>query len=266
MDDQEVQAAARFRRDTARHELTVLRDDGLYRHLRARAPEHSFGWFELITWPGALGIRGDMGSYTFSRDTDMFAFFRGSAWQGAPNFQYWEEKADSSDARMGVWEYSEQMLRQHIEEDVAAWAEADLDARLRARAEGLGTVPERLPKGVVSECRTAHAAYMAGLREELDEELLGDYATWCLQDEHDGLAGARQFSYRPDGSPPGEQPFDFDTSEWQVREYTAQYLWCCHAVLLGISLYDRERRADRHRASRRRIRDARRSALGRTRT
>ncbi len=264
MDDPiETQMAARFLRDTARHELTVLRDDGLYRHLRLRA-SRSFAWFELVTWPGALTIRGDMGSYTFSRDPDMFDFFRRSSWQGAPNFQYWDEKVDAAD-RCGVREYSEDELRRHITEDVSAHAEADLDGRLRACAKKLGTIPARLPEDAAAACRAAHADYMDGLREELDGELLGDYPAYCLQDEHDAIAGVRQFSYRLDGAPASEQPFGFDTSDWRLDTYSAQYLWCCHAVLLGIRLYDRARRADRHRATRRRIRDARHHAMGRTR-
>ena len=68
------------------HEMTVLHDDGLYRHLRFTAMHlcndaewrttNGFYWFDLATWPGTLTINGDCGTYTFSRTTDMFEFFR----------------------------------------------------------------------------------------------------------------------------------------------------------------------------------------------
>jgi hypothetical protein len=91
----EKDAAERFPRETAEHAMTVLHDDGLYRHLRFARPKpgSSMYWFDLITWPGSLTIRGDLGeSYTFSRLTDMFEFFRSKS--GGINAHYWSEKLD----------------------------------------------------------------------------------------------------------------------------------------------------------------------------
>lgn len=201
----ETRVAERFKLDTAKHQLAVLHEDGLYRHLRLQQPGTGHHWFDLITWPGALAIKGDMGSYTFSRSSDMLDFFRRSAYNGAPNLSYWEEKLDAADAHSGVRAYSEDLLRQYIADDLTACAEA------------------------------ASAAYMDGLREELDDELLGEYSGWFLGDEGDALAGVRQFSYRPDG----EEPFSFDPTEWVVTEYAWHYMWCCHAIVWGIAAYDR---------------------------
>lgn len=256
--------AERFKRDTAKHELTVLHDDGLYRHLRLMEPRSSHHWFEIVTWPQSLTIRGDMGSYTFSRAQDMFDFFRRSAWAGEPNLQYWEEKLDSTDIHSGAREYSEELIRQHIETDVQAWADDDLTERLLRKAEELDIPAGRtdlLPSGVAAECRAEHETYMEGLREELDSELLGDYSTWALGDEGEALSGVRQFSYRPDDAPRDEQPFTFDPTEWDVRDWSHHYLWCCRAILHGIAQYDRELLARERRASVRRIRDARRKAF-----
>lgn len=77
----------RFSRDTATHEMTVLRDDGVYRHLRFKKPSSSSYYFDLVTWPGFLAITGDMGENMFSRLTDMFEFFRDDL-----NPSYWAEK------------------------------------------------------------------------------------------------------------------------------------------------------------------------------
>ena len=61
-----AEAAERFPRDTADHQLTVLHDDGLYRHLRFQAPGTSLYWFDLVTWPGHLSFTGEVDGYTFA--------------------------------------------------------------------------------------------------------------------------------------------------------------------------------------------------------
>ena len=65
-----------FLRDVAEHEMIVVRDDGVHRHIRFKKPGTSCMHFDLITWPGYLCYTGDMGTYVFSRLTDMFEFFR----------------------------------------------------------------------------------------------------------------------------------------------------------------------------------------------
>ncbi|STU51511.1 Uncharacterised protein [Klebsiella pneumoniae] len=71
---------SRFLIDTAFHRLEIIRDDGLYRHLRMQQPETSCYYYDVITWPGYLTVTGDMGTWTFSRIADMFDFF--GAWEG----------------------------------------------------------------------------------------------------------------------------------------------------------------------------------------
>ncbi|MEW1630765.1 hypothetical protein AB0387_25825 [Streptomyces sp. NPDC089173] len=110
----EAAVAALFARDIAGHELTVLHNDGVYRHVRFMNPRNSEFWFDLITWPGCLTIRGDYGdAHTFSRERDMFPFFRsGRRWGINPH--YWSEKLDGG--RQSVQEYSEALLRQIVVE------------------------------------------------------------------------------------------------------------------------------------------------------
>ncbi|MGK5730228.1 hypothetical protein [Streptomyces sp. URMC 124] len=112
MDAREAEIAERFRRDTAQHKMTVLHDDGLYRHLRFMAPCTSEYWFDLITWPGRLAVCGDVGDdYVFSRLPDMFEFFRADSRWGI-NPHYWSEKLGGG--RRSVKEYSEELLRQRV--------------------------------------------------------------------------------------------------------------------------------------------------------
>jgi hypothetical protein len=111
--------AARFARDTAGHRMTVLHEDGLYRHLRFMAPRTSEFWFELVTWPGSLTIRGDFGdAYTFSRLDDMFQFFRSDRGYGI-NPHYWAEKLGRDGGRRSVKEYSEELFVQLVKEHTA---------------------------------------------------------------------------------------------------------------------------------------------------
>lgn len=81
--------ADRFPIDTASHEMTIVHDDGLYRHVAFRNPGQNFYWFELCTTPNMLVFRGDGRSFVFSRERDMFNFFRRS---NGVRPQYWAEK------------------------------------------------------------------------------------------------------------------------------------------------------------------------------
>jgi hypothetical protein len=110
------ESAARFARETRGHEMTVLHDDGLYRHLRFSSSARGYGeyWFDLITWPGRLAICGDVGDgYIFSRLPDMFEFFRADRRWGI-NPHYWAEKLGGG--RRSVKTYSEELLRQLVTE------------------------------------------------------------------------------------------------------------------------------------------------------
>jgi hypothetical protein len=84
--------AARF----SGHQMTVLHEDGLYRHLRFEGTADSaFGRypFELITWPYNLVVKA---GWTFHFDIDatpdMLDLFRRTALKGQINPGYWQEK------------------------------------------------------------------------------------------------------------------------------------------------------------------------------
>lgn len=105
-----AESAARFAADTAKHQMTVLHDDGLYRHVRFKAPGTGFYWFDLVTWPGRLAFTGDMDGYVFARDPDMFEFFRSDRYGINP--AYWSEKVDGGRDR--TKSYSEDKFRQLV--------------------------------------------------------------------------------------------------------------------------------------------------------
>lgn len=192
---------ARFARDTADHAMTVLHDDGLYRHLRFqrqvwRPPlveplKSSMYWFDLITAPGMLTFQGDGQAFVFHRSRDMFEFFRGSV--GEINPGYWQEKVVSG--RAGIRSFSESVFRAHV-------IEAFVDA-----------LPAGVPRG------TGRA-----LRERVLEDEEAYY-------EAGAIAALARFEH--DG-------FTFtDTWEWDLRDYDWWFLWACHAIVWGIAYYDK---------------------------
>lgn len=81
--------------NASQHEMRVLHDEGLYRHLRFQCPGTSIWHWDIITWPGSLAIRGDIGEgFIFTRDTDMLRFFDSGQPDGWINTSYWAEKLD----------------------------------------------------------------------------------------------------------------------------------------------------------------------------
>ncbi len=200
-------AAERFKTDTDRHQMTVLRDDGLYRHLRfARVtpnaktgkPERSpFYWFDLVTWPGHLTITGDCGTYTFARLEDMFEFFRGGSKYGI-SVSYWAEKV-LGNVRLKT--YSPERFRQYVTENI----EGD------------------------DECPGPEQDW-PGLTEAVERDILGPQGMWSIEYEQ----GAREAldGFRFEG-------FRFASSwEWDLGDWDWQFLWCCHAIAWGIGQYD----------------------------
>lgn len=188
------ESAKRFAEDTAEHQMTVLHEVGLYRHLRFQGPRTRTYWFELITWPGALTINGDMGTFTFARNEDMFTFFHTVS---GINAEYWSQKvvADS-----GVKEYSEDVFKNIVKERVADLV-AEMDDATRAEKN----------------------AFIDAVREDV----LNDGDT-----DHEVGAHAALEAFAYDG-------FTFDmTSEWDLTDYTEQFLWCCHAICWGIAQYE----------------------------
>lgn len=102
----------------AAHQMEVIRDDGLHRHVRFREPGTFNRYFDLITWPGSLCYTGDMGTFVFSRIPDMFQFFRSDYADNKLhiNTGYWSEKLEAADRRSGgnAQEYSPDRFREQV--------------------------------------------------------------------------------------------------------------------------------------------------------
>lgn len=187
-----------FLKRVSKHEITVLKDDGLYRHLRFRKPGTGIDGFDIVTWPGYLCYCGDMGEYVFSRIDDMFGFFRwGISSEGIKiNPSYWSEKVLAAD-RDGVDKYDPDKFRQRIKEYLD---EAE------------------------------------DVTEEVRQEV-EDFVLSCA-DDGEYAAYTAVCDFESDG-------FRFqDFFECNLRSYTYRFIFCCYAVVWGISKYDELNKGD----------------------
>lgn len=110
-------ATERFPIDIANHRMTVLRDDGLYRHLRFSRPDTGSYSFDVLTWPGYLAFVGDMGDYVFQRTEDMFEFFR----HDTINPGCWSEKIQCGEYE----EYSQEKAREWVRDSLKESSASD---------------------------------------------------------------------------------------------------------------------------------------------
>lgn len=194
-------AAARFASETAKHRMTVVQDDKLFRHLRFANPDGSLYWFEISTTPGQLVFSGDGESFVFRLADDMFEMFRRSADGGDINATYWAEKVRTGNARS----YSRERFEQYIEKQVAA----------------------------------SEPNY-PGLREDVQAEILGD-DVFNVDYESGALMSALGYRYflDPDENPMGLDAFRLQyVHEWDVRDFDWWFLFACHAIHWGIAQYD----------------------------
>lgn len=168
----------RFASDTAKHELTIALDEGLYRHLKFRQPEHSWSyWFDLVTWPGTLVIRGDMHSFVFAREQDMFPFMRRVGRR--IDYSYWAEK-----------EQTGAPTREHS--------------------------PEAFSRAVWSRVRDEAEQY-PGLAKAVQAHFFADDAEWNIEYAEEARAALEDFEYSGGtGREPFrfDDPWEMDTEDW----------------------------------------------------
>lgn len=203
----EQQTAERFKRETTNHEMTVLRDDGLYRHLRFANPSSGLYWYEITTTPQQLVFSGDGESFVFRLAPDMFEMFRDSAASGDINASYWAEKCRTGNARS----YSRERFEEHVWKDVVAAEPYYRELREH--------VQQRIFESELYNVDYEAAALMA-----------------ALNFEHHLMARSDAAYSRG--------PFRFQRiHEWELRDFDWWFLFACHAIRHGIGQYDAARKA-----------------------
>lgn len=205
-----------FLKDVEKHELIVLLDDGVNRHIRLKAPGTMIQHFDLITWPGYLCYTGDMGTYVFRRLNDMFEFFRTDAnsdWlkrKGLTlgiNPGYWGEKLESVDGAAGYKEFDDDKFNRIIKDWVLSWARDN-----------------------------AYRTTKAERRDLWDDVISNVIESDGDSGGHRKTAAAYDFRHRVNAE---VKDFCFqDLWEHDLEDYTGRFMWCCYALAWGIQKYD----------------------------
>ena len=197
----ETQARTNFPNDIAKHMLTIVKDEGVYRHLKMARPGTSNMSFDVITFPDHLVYVGDMGNFVFTRLEDMFNFFRTD--NGDINLGYWAEKLVAVD-RDNYKNYSSD----RFETEIKAATEAYIQEH-----EGIGD---------------DEVQALTGLRNAVDDDVLS-YADDGIQAAYTAAHG---FEFE------GNAVFDHLGSR-DFEDYTYRYIWCLLALVHTITVYDR---------------------------
>jgi hypothetical protein len=171
----EAMVGERFANDTREHVMTVLKDDGLYRHLRFARPDTYCYGFDIVTWPGYLAFVGDMGDYVFCRIKDMVNFFASD--NGRINPHYWSEKLQAPRPD-GAETFDPGLVRQNLiewAEDHVQWCDDEHVPYLHVLVEAIDR--ELRFTDLYSEESAHH--FLTELEEEMDEHL--DTWEWRLR-------------------------------------------------------------------------------------
>jgi hypothetical protein len=187
-----------FPKDVENHKMEIALDQGLHRHLRFRDPKKFGMWFDIVTWPGNLCVRGDMGTFVFCRIQDMFEFFRTKR---EPNLGYWAEKIEATERHGGHLKFSFDKFKENILEQMQNHIEYNEEAWPEKRKESL--------------------------MEEIEEEIF----SYESDSEETLYRQAMDFKFE-------DKRLFGDFYEIDCREYTVRYEWCCHAIVWGIKMYD----------------------------
>lgn len=168
------EVAERAARELKDHKITVLLNQGLHRHYRCRKPTSSTYWFDIITWPGCLCIRGDMGCFVFARLDDMLEFFSDGTLR---DIRYCAEKLQSS--RDAAEEWCPEILQEYLEDEIRDAERGEDRNRVRAQVE---EVRDALVE-YETEWQAAVAIVESGLCEGCDLPSLKTWKIdflWCL--------------------------------------------------------------------------------------
>lgn len=221
----------RFLGDVSDHEMSVIRDDGVNRHIRFKKPGTTCYHFDLITWPGHLCIAGDCGTYVFQRTLDMFEFFRTDRERNKGKSElhinpgYWSEKAVSVSKDGGIQQFSAELFRKVVKEYYDHYFQDEIAGEEQMRADASEEDP--LHPNEIAELEEA-----AVKRNEVWQEIK-DEVLYHADDEHQACHAAYHFEH---------EGFQFqDFFEHNLKEYTFHFVWNCYAIAWGIEKYDQSK-------------------------
>lgn len=223
-----ARAYADFRRNTEHHELHVLHDDGLYRHLRVQGPGTRMWSWDVTTWPGHLATSGDIADgHVFAREPDMLAFLsragksEGHYPDGAPSISvgYWAEKIQGHglvDVKTYAPDSFLQQVREHLEGHDEIGSEAgefrDLQIALLTRIHEL----RGLDEDARAQLFDAHWAAEESCAALGGRRMTKIHGSTLWQESHEAARSALSALWSVDGI--DDEAFDALVEEHDYRE------------------------------------------------
>jgi hypothetical protein len=133
MSMQEENITEQFLKDVKNHTVKVLYDVGLYRHYSASNNNSSIDYFEVLTYPGGIMIRGDRGVYVWERNVDSLEWFKTS------DINYLATKVVAVDKCSTVWEYSHEEFIKIFTEELKEFFDDKIPENIQESLETLQT-------------------------------------------------------------------------------------------------------------------------------
>jgi hypothetical protein len=177
-------ARERFVREVPGAEMSILRNEGPYRHLVISFPSSTWERCEVVTWPGALVLRGGLGHWMFAVDgVDVLAVFRSVD----PDPAYWAQKLVAHGT-------GDDQPQEYLPARAAAYVRAYADGQMRRWPDLAEEISETVEKvvftdswwrtggmpGSEAELREAVARVEERLHEQI-EEFRFPIEDWRLQ-------------------------------------------------------------------------------------
>ena len=203
-----------FLKNIENFEMTILKDDGIYRHLRFKRKESSSYYFDIVTYPNHLVISGDMGAFVASRLTDMFQFYRTD-----------REYSLKDGRRLAI--------------NPSYWAEKIVSGRDEIREFSVDTL-----KRVAIECIESRLYDDDDWTEEQIQHLKNDVLKSIDYTDSDSVRMydmMSEYEYYKDGV--CDSP-NFEFTDWwdyhsSCEAYTFHYIWKCYAIAYAVQEYDK---------------------------
>ncbi len=193
----------RFLEGIKEHQIEIIKDDGLYKHIRCKKPDTWNMGFHIITFPGGLLYTGDMGTYEFERTEDMFKFFRDPKKTLHIDSGYYAEKCRAESIfGDGIREFDPEIFRDAVKEHFESYYE-DSDS------EEKGKVWEEIKLQILDYTEDSEWSLVAAIN---NFSLYSDIDTrFDFTDFWDGFSGCSKTHY---------------------------FIWCLYAIVWTIQQYD----------------------------
>lgn len=208
-------AGEQFVASTTAHEMTVLHDEGPYRHIRFAQPGHAIDEFDLVTWPEHLAMISAAGEWVFTRVADLFDPL--SPVPSSDPYK-WADKCTAHDEALRV--YDPRVAEHRVRETLDGWI-----GRLHGGGANNAVLAQSLRTSIATQI-LIHVEDEYELRAALDEFTHAGSTTLAGED-----GGARASATR-------NSLYAFDNVwDWDLRDFDFHFSWACHAIAWGVECY-----------------------------